>query len=308
MGEKTGKEYEMMKEWVLVANAKFYYKEFLKSVMSDNVEKLNDNLRHTYKILDDVVLKSKASDFQKKLLPGEQYYRARIIRAADYDKPETGIGISEGGLFAGYNEDNSREPILGFAGHGRNNVAGVSYLYIASDPRTACMEVKSQFGDLISLATFETASELNIIDFSTDKSFEREFSELHNLSMGHFFTYLMSNYFLPVKNDQEYRVTQHISDYLRKTGIDGIAYQSKLSPGGINYTIFNSHHSKIKFCHSKILLHKQANHSFWDWNEEKTIFSNPEGVMMNYDTEIANRQKEILKATFKTVLPYNDKS
>ena len=86
------------------------------------------------------------------------------------------------------------------------------------------MEVKSQFGDLISLATFEIASELNIIDFSTDKSFEREFSELHNLSMGHFFTYLMSNYFLPVKNDQEYRVTQHISDYLRKTGIDGITY------------------------------------------------------------------------------------
>ena len=65
---------------------------------------------------------------------------------------------------------------------------------------------------------------------------------------------------------------------------------------------------KIKFYCSKILLHKQANHSFWDWNEEKTIFSNPEGVMMNYDTEIANRQKEILKATFKTVLPHNDKS
>ena len=89
MGEKTGKEYEMMKEWVLVANAKFYYKEFLKSVMSDNVEKLNDNLRHTYKILDDVVLKSKASDFQK------NYFPANNIIALGLSEPQIMISLKQ---------------------------------------------------------------------------------------------------------------------------------------------------------------------------------------------------------------------
>ena len=46
----------------------------------------------------------------------------------------------------GYDDINSREPILGIGSEGRNNIAGASYLYIASNPETACMEIKSQFG------------------------------------------------------------------------------------------------------------------------------------------------------------------
>ena len=34
----------------------------------------------------------------------------------------------------GYDDINSREPILGIGSEGRNNIAGASYLYIASNP------------------------------------------------------------------------------------------------------------------------------------------------------------------------------
>ena len=292
--EKTVAQ-EFLNAWVLPANAKIAFQKFLEAANGINVLEQETVLKEVYDILDRVVLGDKKDQFKKELHPGEAYYRARIIRPEDYGKVETGIGRSSDDKFSGYNEINSREPILGISGVGRNNLAGVSYLYVASNEATACMEVKSQFGDLISLATFEILEPLVVIDFSSDKAFDRELSIQHNLSMGVFFTLLMSHYSEPVKDNRSYRATQIISDYLRKTGIDGVAYRSSLSPGGVNYTIFNSHPSKIKYVSSKILIHKQANHSFWDLNEEKAIFSNPEGKMLEYDKAIADKQKDRLK-------------
>lgn len=292
--EKTVAQ-EFLNAWVLPANAKIAFQKFLEAANGINVLEQETVLKEVYDILDRVVLGDKKDQFKKELHPGEAYYRARIIRPEDYGKVETGISRSSDDKFSGYNEINSREPILGISGVGRNNLAGVSYLYVASNEATACMEVKSQFGDLISLATFEILEPLVVIDFSRDKAFDRELSTQYNLSMGVFFTLLMSHYSEPVKDNRSFRATQIISDYLRKTGIDGVAYRSSLSPRGVNYTIFNSHPSNIKYVGSKILIHKQANHSFWDLNEEKAIFSNPEGKMLEYDKAIADKQKDRLK-------------
>lgn len=198
-----------------------------------------------------------------------------------------------------YDKMNSCEPILGKGRDGRNNVAGLSYLYAASNEETACAEIKSQLGELISLAEFEVKKRLNIIDFSCDKTFEREKSKLHEMSFGVFFTQLMMKYCEPVNDSSEYKVTQLISEYIRKTGVDGIAYKSYLSPGGINYTIFHSHRSLIEYQRSRILIHKQANHSFWDFNNDKAIFSNKDDFQMEYDKKIAEEHKKHLKMYFK---------
>lgn len=295
MDKEKNAAQEFLNAWILPANAKIGFQNFLESVNGINGQKQETALKKVYDILDSVVLGDKKGQFKKELHPGETYYRARIIRPEDYGKVETGIGRSSDDKFSGYNEINSREPILGISGVGRNNLAGVSYLYVASNESTACMEVKSQFGDLISLATFEILEPLFVIDFSRDRAFDRGLSIQHNLSMGVFFTLLMSHYSEPVKDNRSYRATQIVSDYLRKTGIDGVAYRSSLSPEGVNYTIFNSHPSNIKYVGSKILIHKQANHSFWDLNEEKAVFSNPEGKMLEYDKAIADKQKDRLK-------------
>lgn len=158
------------------------------------------------------------------------------------------IGITD------YNEINSRELVLGIGGAGRNNITGASYLYIASNPETACMEVKSQFGDLISLPKFRIVKPLYVIDFGTEKTFQMSDTELYGMSMGDFFTLLMLRFAEPVRGENAYRVTQIMADYLRKTGIDGIKYKSFLSPGGFNYIIFNCHPSAIEFCKSKVVL------------------------------------------------------
>lgn len=109
----------------------------------------------------------------------------------------------------------------------------------------------------------------------------------------------MAQYTLPVKSEKIYRATQILSDYLRKTGVDGIAYKSYLAPGGVNYTIFNSHSHAIKFVNSRVLMHKQANHSFWDFNNKQAIFSNPENNLMDYDQKIAGEHIKHLSQTFR---------
>lgn len=173
-------------------------------------------------------------------------------------------------------------------------------MYVASNEATACTEIKSQFGEYISLAEFEVKKDMNIVDFSSKKSFEVKYSELYNMSLAVFFTQLMMQYCAPVKDSNGYRATQIISEYIRKIGVDGIAYQSYLSPGGINYTIFHSHRSLIKFKKSRILIHKQANHSFWDFNNDTAIFSNKDNFLMKYDEKQAEKHKKRLKVYFKT--------
>lgn len=124
------------------------------------------------------------------------------------------------------------------------------------------MEIKSQFDDFISLAEFELTKHLSIIGFASEKTFQRKDTELYGVSRGVFFSKLMLRFFGSVRGENAYRATQIISGYLRKTGMNGIKYRSFLSPGECNFTIFNSHPSYIKFCGSRVLIHKKENHSF----------------------------------------------
>lgn len=290
---------EMMNNWGFSVNARINFNKFISAVETENG--LITVIQKIYQIIDDIVLKKESSQFIINLQPKIKYYRARIIDPIDDDNLEKGIGKTSDGKFLGYNDVNSREPLLGISGEGRNNIKGVSYLYIASNPETACMEIKSQFGDLISLAAFELTKPLYVIDFASEKTFQRKDTELYGMSMGVFFSQLMMKFFEPVRDKNVYRATQIISDYLRKTGIDGIKYRSFLSPGGYNYTIFNSHPMNIKFCESKVLLHKQANHSFWDFNNDVEIMSNRNQKWLAYDKNIAEEHKKHLSQRFKTV-------
>ena len=287
-----------MNYWGFSINARIAFNKFVKSIEKE--EGITAEMQKIFGIIDEIVLEKEKDQFQKELPAGKKLYRARIIDAADDDNPNKGIGKTVDDRFLGYNDINSREPLIGISGAGRNNIAGESYLYVASNPQTACMEVKSQFADLISLATFELQQPLKIIDFaSDDKKFELEDMKIYGLRLGELFTLLMLRYMQPVRGENTYRVTQIISDYLRKTGIDGIAYNSFLSPGGINYTIFNCHHNRIKFCDSRVLIHRYANHSFWDFNENRALMSNENEERMKWVDDEAEEYKKQLRNRFK---------
>lgn len=272
-------------------NGSLLYKEFLEAVEQN--KDLVNQVQKIYHIIDEIVLKRESQQFRACLEPGTTLFRARIINPADY-KAEKGIGITADGNLVGYDDINSREPILGISGEGRNSIKGASYFYAASTPATACMEIKSQFGALISLATFEVEESLQIFDFTSDKSFTDD-----DAQYGRFFTDFMFQFAKPAQNEASYRATQIISDYLRKTGIDGIKYRSFLSQNGDNYTIFNCHPSKIRFCTSKVLQHKQANHSFWDFNEKTAIMSNEKENLLAYNETIAKKKLDDLSIKFK---------
>lgn len=293
------KAIEDIENWGLSVNARIAFANFIRAL--DTEKGVTDEIQKIFTIIDDIVLGKEKEQFIKELEEGEKYYRARIINAEDDGKLEKGIGITKDGKFLGFNDVNSREPLIGISGEGRNNISGASYLYLASNPETACMEIKSQFADLISLAEFELTETMKVVNFADEKTFQRSDTKFYDVSLGTLFSMLMLRYTQPVRKEAEYRITQVISDYLRKTGIDGIAYKSFWVPGGINYTIFNSYPKRIRFCGSKVLIHKQANHSFWDFNEECEIMSNRSGKMMTWDCDIAKKHKEDLLVRFKSV-------
>lgn len=89
---------------------------------------------------------------------------------------------------------NSREPIIGISGEGRNNIAGSSYLYVASDPQTACMEVKSTPSELISLAEFELLKDMEMIDFGDKKEFNTNDYDDFGINIRKFISLLMLRY------------------------------------------------------------------------------------------------------------------
>lgn len=199
---------------------------------------------------------------------GKKLYRARIIENDKLEK-SSGIEVYSNNVMVGFDESNSREAPLGMSAPGRNNISGVSYLYLADRQETACVEVKPKVQQLISVAEFMVSKTMHIVDFSHDYRFAREESVEQKVALGPLFTYIMTQYVNPVVDPIEYRATQILTDHIRKTGIDGISYKSFFDEQGKNYTIFNSSRDYFKFSGSKIVMLQSERRTFLDFNEHR---------------------------------------
>ena len=270
----------------MMINAQLIFNQFVERVESETVR--NDGSDELLSVLDKYVLSSN-NPFYKTLRRETSLYRARILDE-DLLSVDKGIGLSETGLI-GLNESESREAPLGLSSSGRNNIKGVSYFYAASDVETACCEVKPGIRQLISVARFETKDTFHIIDFSSDKSFA---GYEESFSLGHLFTKIMFMYSKPVSSEKQYKATQIITDYIRKTGIDGISYRSFYNSTGINYTIFNSDHRKLEFIESRLLMFQSERKTFLDFNNEKVITANSVGGA-TYDKASAEKNISDIK-------------
>ena len=263
------KSFNAVRSFALNNNAYFIFNNFLKQVKDNEVR--NDGKNELLNLIDKYVSNDKSNRFRKTLNKGSVLYRARLIDPIHLNS-DCGIcieGKEESLLTRGFDEGNSREAPLGISGVGRNNICGVSYLYLANRENTACAEVKPHLNQLISLASFKTKRTLYIIDFSTNKTFEPGESLDDNVALGRLFSLVMRKYFEPVSDSSEYRATQIITDHIRKTGIDGIAYRSLFDENGVNYTIFNSDRGSIDYQSSKIIMLQSARQTFLDFNEHR---------------------------------------
>ena len=139
----------------------------------------------------------------------------------------------------GYDSQGSDAPPNCLATAGRANSKLISYLYIASDEKTALYEVRPSVGQEVSIATIIIKKNLRIFDLCTSAIPEMsDFKEVEE----YFLFQKLSSLFSEVNygSEEEYLPTQYICDYIRELGFDGIRFSSSLNPEGKVVVLFDT--------------------------------------------------------------------
>lgn len=265
-------------------NSSLIFNDFKKKIKEHTLE--NDGSNNFLKMIDDYVLNDN-SEFIQVIDKGTIFYRARIVPQNKINRNNI---RAKGNMLLGYDENNSREAPLGFGTEGRNNIKGVSYLYLASNIETACSEVKPIVRQLLSVAEFESAKDLKIVNFAGD---DVEIKEGTNelVDIPYIYSSIANEYTQPAISNEYYVVTQVITDYIRKNGIDGIAYKSFYSDKGINYTFFNSSRNNISYRGSRLVMLQSERRTFLDFNNDKIVNASTIGGA-TYDEDAANQIRD----------------
>ncbi|MBU4485360.1 MAG: RES family NAD+ phosphorylase [Candidatus Delongbacteria bacterium] len=145
-----------------------------------------------------------------------------------------------------------RKPPVHLSTNGRANPFGISYLYLASDIKTAISEIRPYKNECLSVAEFKAKEELLMADLRTPKDvispfllngeYELNFI-LENLPFISQLSEELSKPVNPKEANLEYLPSQYLCEFIKHIGFDGIVYNSSLAKG-INFAIFND--SKIK--------------------------------------------------------------
>lgn len=274
-------------------NAMFNYNEFLKLFEEPNNHDLEQSrvIKELKKLLDN------NSDFVISLPKGTHLYRARVISDEELNSPKSTLSVEKNDNnyhFTGFDYYNSKEPPLGKSPGQRNNYSGASYMYLAEDKYSACVETKPPFKQLISVAEFETKRDLRLFDFAEDHKVIESLSNDNNIfvHIPILITKLMSQFSVPVQDEKAYYPSQYVSDYIRKYGFDGVKYRSWCSTG-FCYTIFNCCENNIGFVSSEIVLANACQYSLYDLNTSKRIDA-PDGFdsYFKMDSESISEIKE----------------
>lgn len=158
----------------------------------------------------------------------ERWFRARITN------DETHYNLTEMGA-----------PPPRYAGHGRANPAGIPYLYLGSSPSTAVSEIRPHTGETASVAEF-TVPELKAVDLRSP----RERISPFGLEDDHVVQLLADIPFLERLGDEltrpvlpkgapfEYVPSQHLCEFIKHCGYDGVIYRSSVSHG-MNIALFH---------------------------------------------------------------------
>lgn len=139
-------------------------------------------------------------------------------------------------------------PPKGCASPGRANPRGISYLYLADSPVTACAEVRPILSDLISVGEFQLAPNLRLVDLrnlhSTFSVNTLDGSESEDAKLLVFLETLCNSFSEPVSRDDElgYLPSQYIAAYWKKLKADGIIFVSHMNSGnnGFNVVLFDT--------------------------------------------------------------------
>ena len=228
-------------------NSYLNYDEFAKLIEENNNKKIEES--EIYILLENMLSEEKTK-FKETLSTNTSLYRGRIVDINYTEK----FSVS-GNRLNGLDKFESKEPPLHTTMNGRSNIAGASYLYVATDKYTAVAECKPLRGSFLSVAKFKITKELKIFNLCDNDSLGelKELQDSKNYSVKTLVELIMRAFYNSVYEiDSGYKISQYISELVRKHGYDGIAYKSFIS-NGKNYAIFNCCEANIKFIESEIV-------------------------------------------------------
>ncbi len=252
--------------------------KFLKDFI-DEIQYRNRNPKDTkaLELLDDLTTNPERILFESTLL-----YRCRIIE--DMAK----VGKEHG--YYGYGKKDSFVPPANVTRDLRANYRYIPYLYSASHPYTALVEVRPRLGANVSIATIKVNQKLTLLDFSLNKIPPKMVESKLNL-----FADLSMLFSKPITSDDDildYIPTQYIAEYAKQLGYDGIAFRSSLTPE-LKEQDINKHQDLDRY-----------NVVIFNYNKCEPISSNVVSVTRNYlECEQINFDKKrinIHASTFNT--------
>lgn len=153
--------------------------------------------------------------------------------------------------FWGFCKEDCDAPPKDRAVAGRANSAGISFLYVATDEKTAIMEMRPQIGQCFNVCKIEICRNILIFDFTYAAN---EMKEDDSIKSGDLYAISKEFSYPNYGNPEDYIPTQYLCEYLRQKGFDGIRYKSSVSPEGTNLIIFdtNSDDKPYKILESRI--------------------------------------------------------
>ena len=186
------------------------------------------NRFHFVNALDLEKLKSLFRYFEKTIIKGKKFYRARISND-----------------IKGYPIEKMGNPPNNLAKSGRANPNGISYLYLANDITTTLYEARASLFDYVSIGTFRLEENISVVNLSRSTYDVFRLAELESLEEvmihGSFIDKLEQELSKPRrKSDSEldYLPTQYLSELIKSMGFDGIEFKSSLYSEGYNAAIF----------------------------------------------------------------------
>lgn len=144
-----------------------------------------------------------------------------------------------------YSIDDMGMPPKELVSNGRANPKGISYLYTASDVKTAVSEVRPFIGDKVTVVQFDVMEPLTFVDLRNPKQTISPFAlsedDLSAILRDMPFLILLgdelSKPFVPRVADLEYLPSQYLCEFVKHINFDGVVYRSSLAEGD-NFAIF----------------------------------------------------------------------
>jgi len=142
-----------------------------------------------------------------------------------------------------FNPDEMGKPPAEKTKNGRANPIGISYLYLASNQKTAIAEIRPSLADPVTVAEFESMEDMTLIDLRDVSPFQFvDDEDFDNLIVDIGFLIKLGNDLSRPINPRDaglaYLPTQYLCEMIKSEGWDGVVYRSSLA-GGYNVALFS---------------------------------------------------------------------